>query len=563
MADRSNDGIAPHNRTNIEQNMKRVLLTIAAVAALLSSCCNNGSNTGGWEEKDLLQIGDGIAIAETQYGKIQGFIYKDVYTFLGVPYGAPTGGANRFMPPAAPEKWEGIRPAVFWGNSAPQDVEGWYTNTVSTFLDHWNYFDISEDCLNLNVWTPGLDGKKRPVMVWFHGGGYSSGNSIEHDEYHGNNFAREEDAVFVSVNHRLNAFGFTDLSAYGEKYAASGNVGVLDLVASLQWVKDNIANFGGDPSNVTIMGQSGGGAKVCTVLAMESAKGLVNKAVALSGSATRAMDQEVSRELGAYVLKEAGLSAKDVDKLQEMPWKDYLALSQRAQARYAQENATKSSFMRFGFAPVEDGVIIPKGGYFQAGGHATDIPVIFSVTNAERSVSMNKPELEDVDKAGAIEYFKPRYGDKAEAIINECEKAFPDMKPIEWINYLDWGMRPNQIAAENAKAAQGGDVYSAIFAYNPPIFNGKLRAFHTMDIAFWYQNTDMMYSHTGGGPEPRALATKMGKTLKHFMETGDPNCGALPQWPKYTEENGTLMWLDMNSKVLSKPDEGILNAIAN
>lgn len=200
MADRSNDGIAPHNRTNIEQNMKRVLLTIAAVAALLSSCCNNGSNTGGWEEKDLLQIGDGIAIAETQYGKIQGFIYKDVYTFLGVPYGAPTGGANRFMPPVAPEKWEGIRPAVFWGNSAPQDVEGWYTNTVSTFLDHWNYFDISEDCLNLNVWTPGLDGKKRPVMVWFHGGG----------------------------------------------------------------------------------------AKVCTVLAMESAKGLVNKAVALSGSATRA-----------------------------------------------------------------------------------------------------------------------------------------------------------------------------------------------------------------------------------------------------------------------------------
>ena len=176
---------------------------------------------------------------------------------------------------------------------------------------------------------------------------------------------------------------------------------------------------------------------------------------------------------------------------------------------------------------------------------------------------MNMPELEDIDKAGAIEYFKPRYGDKAASIIDECEKAFPDMKPIEWINYLDWGMRPNQIAAQNAKAAQGGDVYSAIFAYNPPIFNGKLRAFHTMDIAFWYQNTDMMYSHTGGGPEPRALATKMGKTLKHFMETGDPNCGALPQWPKYTEENGTLMWLDKNSKVLSKPDEGILNAIAN
>ncbi len=533
--------------------LKAIFISLAFVGLLASCNCNNSND---WSDKDLIQIGDGIAIAQTEYGQIQGFIFKGIYTFLGVPYGAPTGGENRFMPPVAPEKWDGIKPALFWGASAPQPAFAW-PNNVSTFLDHWNYYDISEDCLNLNVWTPNLDSEKRPVMVWFHGGGFTSGNSIEHDEYHGENFAREENAVFVSVNHRLGPMGFTDLSAFGEKYAASGNVGVMDLVFALQWVHDNIANFGGDPNNVTIMGQSGGGAKVCTVLAMESARGLVHKAVALSGNATSGADQTASSALGEYIVKAAGLDAKSVDKLQEMPWQDYLTLANNCSRSFGRETG-----MRAGFQPVADGVILPKDGYFQPDGHAKDIPVIFSSTVAERSISMNDPAMEDVTKEGAIEYLAKSYGQEgAAAVIAECEKAFPEMKPIEWLDMLSWNFRSGVVNSANAKVAQGGDVYTMWFAYNPPVFNGRLRAFHTMDIAFWYQNTDMMYSHTGGGPEPRAIAAKMGKSLKAFMETGDPNCGALPQWPKYTPEGGEVLWLDKESKVLYDPDGAIRAAI--
>ena len=238
-------------------------------ALIAVSCC--GGNEAA-QDGPRLQIGDDIAITQTRYGKVQGYILDGVYTYLGIPYGAPTGGENRFLPPQEPESWEGVRPALFYGHDAPQNMDNKWRNNAGTFTDHWNYYDVDEDCLNLNVWTPAPDGKKRPVLVWMHGGGFAAGNSIEQDGYHGANLARGGDVVFVSVNHRLNAFGFTDLSSCGDPaFATSGNVGVLDLVAALQWVHDNIAAFGGDPGNVTIMGQSGGGAKVCDVMAMPSA----------------------------------------------------------------------------------------------------------------------------------------------------------------------------------------------------------------------------------------------------------------------------------------------------
>ena len=531
--------------------MKKLSIISAVALMLLSACGQNGQV----EDKQLLQIGDDIAIAQTEYGKVQGFIYKDVYTFLGIPYGAPTSGANRFMPPQAPEKWDGIKPALFYGNVAPQNVAGKYTNSYGTFVDHWNYYDVSENCLSLNVWTPGLDGAKRPVLVWFHGGGYTSGNGIEQDGYNGNNLSHDGNVVFISVNHRLGPMGFSDLSALGEKYASSGNVGVLDLVAALKWVNKNIAAFGGDPGNVTIMGQSGGGAKVSTVLAMESAKGLVHKAVCLSGNGTRAMNQEVSRGIGEYILKEAGLKPGQADKLQQMPWEEYYALANRASAKYA---ADHPGIGRAGFSPVEDGVIIPKDGYFQPDGHAKNIPVLYCCTFAERSISRDSAELEAMDKAGAIQYLKASYGDKAEAIIAECEKAFPDMKPIEWVDLVAWAMRPGVINSANAKVAQGGaPVWTAWFGYKANIFDGRLRAFHCSDICYWFRNTDLMYTHTGGGPEPRALSNKMSAALLSFMRTGNPNCKEIPEWPQYTPDEGAVMILDKTCEVKYDPDKAI------
>ena len=219
-------------------------------------------------------------------------------------------------------------------------MENRYANRLSAFRDQWKYDDVSENCLNLNVWTPSIDdGTKRPVLVWFHGGGFSFGNAIEQDGYKGENLSRKGNIVFVSVNHRLGPFGFSDLSSVGgPEYAHSGNVGALDMVASLEWIHDNISNFGGDPHNVTIVGQSGGGAKVCTILAMPQAEGLVHKAVPLSGSTVQAMDQKYSRLVGEYILKEAELAPAEVDKLQEMPWKEYLSLSTRAADKCVEEN---------------------------------------------------------------------------------------------------------------------------------------------------------------------------------------------------------------------------------
>ena len=254
----------------------------------------------------ILQVGDNIAVAETTSGKVRGYILRDIHYFLGVPYGADTSGPNRFMPPQKPKPWTDIRPALWWGNTAPQNMDNRYANQYASFRDHWNYDDVSEDCLRLNVFTPALkDGKKRPVMFWIHGGGYSNGNAIEQDGYNGENLARSGDVVFVSINHRLGPLGYCNLAgAGGEKYAASGNVGQLDLVAALEWVRDNIANFGGDPANVTIMGQSGGGAKVCVLSAMPSAKGLFHRAVVLDRVAVgvaAAVDPEHHRPLLAVL----------------------------------------------------------------------------------------------------------------------------------------------------------------------------------------------------------------------------------------------------------------------
>lgn len=539
--------------------MKRISILLISLVCLLASC---GGNRNCCEDKQLLQIGDDIAIVNTTYGTIQGFIYKDVYTFLGIPYGASTAGANRFMPPQEPESWEGVRPAVFYGNYAPQRTGSRYSNSFGTFTDHWNYYDVSEDCLSLNVWTPNPDAKKRPVLVWFHGGGYTSGNSIEQDSYDGNNLSREGDVVFVSVNHRLGPMGFSDLSAFGDKYKYSGNVGVMDLVAALKWVNKNIEKFGGDPGNVTIMGQSGGGAKTCTVLAMESARGLVHKAVSLSGQTNRAMNQEYSRKIGEYILNEAGLKPGQVDKLQEMPWEEYYAIANRGLQKFNRDYPeAAASLNRFGFGPVEDGEIIPVGNYFQEGGHASNVPFIISTVFAEGSVSRTNAELEKIDKQGVVDILKRTKGDQAQFIVDECEKAFPDMKPIDWLNFTMRTYRPAAIVTANAKYAQGAPVYNCWFGYQANLFNGRIRAFHCSDISYWFKNTDLMYTHTGGGPEPRAVSDKMSAALLSFMRTGNPNCDLIPDWPEWTPEEGAVMIFDKECSVRNDPDRTYRNLL--
>ena len=357
-------------------------LGLAAPLSLISPESSAQSIEVAKEEGQVLFIGDNVALANTLYGKVRGFRMKDIYSFLGMPYGANTGGKNRFMPPQKPEPWKDVFPAVYWGNAAPQNLENFYANRYLAFTDDWHFDDVSEDCLRINVWTPGVnDGKKRPVMFWIHGGGFTSGNAIEHPEYHGENFARYGDVVFCSINHRLGPLGFANFAGVaGGKFAASGNVGMLDIVSALEWVRDNVANFGGDPNNVTIMGQSGGGAKVCALMGMPSAKGLFHKAVALSGSLLKAAEKTDSEKLGAYILKEANLSGSEIHKLQDLPWKDYLTLANNANKKLREDAGIPASAGPGigGFRPVVDGVYLPQHPYFpEATSYSGNVPTAY------------------------------------------------------------------------------------------------------------------------------------------------------------------------------------------
>ena len=514
-------------------------------ALLVASCCGGGKKDAAQDGQRLF-VGDDYAVTQTQYGKVQGYILDGVFTYLGIPYGAPTGGENRFMPPQKPASWEGIRPAMFYGNDAPQNMADKWKNNSSTFTDHWNYYDVSEDCLNLNVWTPAPDGKKRPVLVWMHGGGFSAGNSIEQDGYHGANLARAGDVVFVSVNHRLNAFGFSDLSAAGTAFKNSGNVGVLDLVASLQWVHDNIANFGGDPGNVTIMGQSGGGAKVCDVISMPSAKGLVHKAVALSGNATSATDPASSKAIGAAILKTV---KGDVKKLQQMSWEEYYELAHKVAAELGGGGMG-------GFSPVADGEVLPADGFFKDD-VAKNVPLMLCTTTSEMGLSKENLEMENMDWNAAVAFVKNLGMENAEEVLNAFKAAFPAKKPVELVNILI-ANRKNVIATADAKYVQGAPVYLAWFDYNAPLFGGRIRAFHCADICYWFKNTDLMVTHTGGGAEPRGVSDQMSAALLAFMRTGNPNCPEIPQWPAYTPEEAATMIFDVKSEVRNAPDRAAL-----
>lgn len=545
-----------NNRRNFLQKLGIGTTALGLTATLpLPTSAARTENKKVNEDGQILFIGEDIAVTNTKYGKVRGYILRGIHTYLGIPYGADTSGENRFMPPKKPASWTDIKPAIWWGNSAPQNMENRYANSYSSFIDHWNYDDVSEDCLRINVWTPAInDTKKRPVIVWLHGGGFVNGNGIEQDGYNGENLSRRGDVVFCSLNHRLGPMGFANFAGIGgNKYAASGNVGMLDIVAALEWVRDNITSFGGDPGNITIIGQSGGGVKVSTLTAMPSAKGLFHKAVVLSGASLKAADKEVSEKLGAYILQEAGLTAAQVDKLQQLPWKEYYEIASRASKKLSDEMKAQGK-RGGGWSPVADGNFLPQHPYDPAPTPlAADIPMMICTTFNESSPSRTDASLEKITLDGVKEKLKERFGEDAGKVADAYAKAFPEKKPVEI-----WSMavsnRQNAVALANAKSKQQAPVYLAWFGWQPPLFDNRMRAFHCSDICFWFYNTDLMLTHTGGGARPRKLSEKMADSFLKFARTGNPNGGGLPTWPKYTAQNGETMILDDTPVVKNDPD---------
>jgi para-nitrobenzyl esterase len=304
------------------------------------------------------------AVVETTAGRIRGFTRNGVFVFKGVPYGDTTAGENRFLPPKPVQPWTDVRPTVAWGPVSPHGPRAGWVNQEEQFLYQWDDGFAGEDMLRLNVWTPAVRTGRRPVLVWIHGGGYASGSSQELRAYDGERLAREHDVVLVSMNHRLNVFGFLDLSQIGgERYAQSGNASMLDLVQSLQWVRDNIANFGGDPGNVTIFGQSGGGGKVTTLMAMPAAQGLFHKAVAISGSFIAASPRDRATELATLVMQELGLRSTQVDRLHTVSTDALLnagMAAQQKQTPFRFPAPGEPPVISLGWQPVVDGSVLPE-----------------------------------------------------------------------------------------------------------------------------------------------------------------------------------------------------------
>jgi para-nitrobenzyl esterase len=339
------------------------------------------------------------AIVSTGAGKVAGYVHNGISTFKGIPYGDTTAGANRFLPPAKPKSWTGVRSSRQFGYVSPQGPRAGWANDEEAFMFSWDDGIQGEDCLRVNVWTPGVgDGKKRPVMVWLHGGGFTAGSGQELLSYDGENLARRGDVVVVTLNHRLNVLGYLNLAAYNDKYANSANVGMLDIIAALEWVRDNIAAFGGDSGAVTIFGQSGGGGKVSALMGMPGAKGLFHRAIVESGSMLKMGTQERSRQLAELIVAELGLDASSIDKIQTMPYAQLLDASTTVMRKNNPRPAGGvPNFRRMaqmlGFSPVLDEHVLPAHPFDpKASEISADVPMIVGTTLNEFVSAISHPE---------------------------------------------------------------------------------------------------------------------------------------------------------------------------
>ncbi len=488
------------------------------------------------------QRGELFHTADTQYGKVQGIANTTIKEFKGIPYGASTAGKNRYMPPKKPAAWTGVRECYAYGQISPQTISpptGDYGQLIQWDLHYGT--GMGEDVLTLNVWTPGLkDGAKRAVLVSFHGGGYATGSG-NGPQYDGTQLARLGDVVVVTVNHRLASFGYCHLADLGAppEFAMAGVVGMMDLVASLEWVRDNIENFGGDPSKVMIFGQSGGGAKTSTMLAIPSAKGLFHSAGIQSGSALRSATREAATKSAEMLLGKLGISKGDIPAIQKLPWQQILE---------AQTSLTGAAF-----SPVVDGKFLPHHPFDPvAPPESADVPIVISNTLEDAALRLTNFDLTE---DGLKQMMTQRYGAKADEMIALYRDRYPDKSPylVQAQILTDAGSRRSANTQAERKAAAGkAPAYMYLWTYPSWGFGGVFGAVHGTDVSASF-NSYRDGVGGAGAPQQRALWTRFANSWIAMAKNANPNHPSVPHWPAYDAKSRPTMIFDREVRVENDP----------
>jgi para-nitrobenzyl esterase len=491
------------------------------------------------------------AIAETASGKVRGVVVDGTRVFKGIPYGAPTNGTNRFMPPIKAAAWTGTRDALAFGPTAPQARDNSGTTAAGSPAQQ------SEDCLVLNVFTPASSGgQKRPVMVWLHGGGFSSGSGSGRI-LDGTSLAHTHDVVVVTLNHRLNVFGYTYLGdAMGSDFARSSSVGLLDIVAALEWVRDNITNFGGDPNLVTIFGQSGGGRKVATLMAMPGAKGLFHRAVIESGAVLRLTTHEDAVKQTDLLLAELGLKPGQARELQSVPMERLLAANASVQKQVTppEPGATPNS-------PMVDGKVIPGHPWDPKGpALSAHIPLLIGYARTEETL-YDRPTAETLalDEAGLRARAAKRLGGDPARVIEAFRKAHPEATPWDlWILIATDHPRGtySRELARRKTDQRDAPAFAYRYDWETPEGGGHMRSPHTIEIQFVFNNIKIAGPRISTMPEAYALAEKTSAAWAAFARTGDPNTPKLPKWPAYSATARDTMLFNNECRVEKDPDRG-------
>jgi para-nitrobenzyl esterase len=484
--------------------------------------------------------------AEVSGGRLRGYIDRGINIFQGIPYGADTA-QRRFMAPVAPASWIGIRDATTFGPRAPQlpnhsDRKGGYHLPPEQG-------SVSEDCLYLNVWTPGLrDGRQRPVMVYIHGGAYSSG-SANNALYDGVNLCRRGDVVVVTLNHRLNLFGFLYLAELGPGFEDSGNAGMLDLVLALRWVRENIEQFGGDPKRVLIFGQSGGGAKCATLMSMPAARGLFQRVITMSGQQITASRRETATARSLAVLAALNLPQSGIDQLRNMPMEQLIQAS-RAAGYYG---------------PVKDGRTVVRDPFDpDAPPLSADIPMILGNTHDETRLLIGGSDpstfaLTWETLPAKLAQHAQFLGDLSlDDVIREYRRMYPAYSPSDVFfaaTTASRSWRGQLIHAERRAVQKAAAAHTWVYEldWRTPIDDRKWRAPHTLDIPLVFDNVVVADGMSGDGAEATGLATVMSEAWLAFARTGDPNHAGLPAWTAYNLESRPTMSFDIPARLVKDP----------